>query len=140
LAAAFVPLVWTVPDMADLSAFAAAGLLNLCGRMLLVAAFQRAPASMLAPFSTIQIIFAAIIGLLVFQTLPDFWTWIGTGATLAVGLLVCWRESEISRTTYALWFTRKQCRVSLNSTIDCPTYRADQRYGGSSRKASLAII
>ena len=62
LAAAFVPLVWTVPDIADAPAFAAAGVLNLCGQMLLVAAFQRAPASMLAPFSTIQIIFAAIVG------------------------------------------------------------------------------
>jgi drug/metabolite transporter (DMT)-like permease len=97
LAAAFVPLVWTMPDMADLPAFAAAGLLNLCGQMLLVAAFQRAPASMLAPFSTIQIIFAAIIGWLVFQTFPDFWTLVGTAAILAGGLLVWWRETQISR-------------------------------------------
>jgi drug/metabolite transporter (DMT)-like permease len=97
LAAAFVPLVWTVPDIADAPAFAAAGLLNLCGQMLLVAAFQRAPASMLAPFSTIQIIFAAIIGWLVFQTFPDFWTLVGTAAILAGGLLVWWRETQISR-------------------------------------------
>jgi drug/metabolite transporter (DMT)-like permease len=97
LAAAFVPLVWTVPDMGDLPAFAAAGLLNLGGQILLVAAFQRAPASMLAPFSTIQIIFAALVGWLVFQTLPDFWTWVGTAAILAGGLLVWWRETQISR-------------------------------------------
>jgi drug/metabolite transporter (DMT)-like permease len=97
LAAVFVPLVWTVPDIADAPAFAAAGLLNLCGQMLLVAAFQRAPASMLAPFSTIQIIFAAIIGWLVFQTFPDFWTLVGTAAILAGGLLVWWRETQISR-------------------------------------------
>jgi drug/metabolite transporter (DMT)-like permease len=97
LAAAFVPLVWSMPDIGDLPAFAAAGLLNLCGQMLLVAAFQRAPASMLAPFSTIQIIFAAIVGWLVFQTFPDFWTWVGTGAILAGGLLVWWRETRLAR-------------------------------------------
>ena len=97
LAAAFVPLVWTVPDIGDLPAFAAAGLLNLCGQMLLVAAFQRAPASMLAPFSTIQIIFAAIVGWLVFHTFPDFWTWVGTAAILAGGLLVWWRETRMAR-------------------------------------------
>ena len=97
LAAAFVPLVWTMPNMADLPAFAAAGLLNLCGQMLLVAAFQRAPASMLAPFSTIQIIFAAAVGWMVFQTFPDFWTWVGTAAILAGGLLVWLRETQISR-------------------------------------------
>jgi drug/metabolite transporter (DMT)-like permease len=97
LAAAFVPLVWTVPDIADAPAFAAAGVLNLCGQMLLVAAFQRAPASMLAPFSTIQIIFAAIVGWLVFHTFPDFWTWVGTAAILAGGLLVWWRETRMAR-------------------------------------------
>jgi drug/metabolite transporter (DMT)-like permease len=95
--AAFVPLVWTVPDIADAPAFAAAGVLNLCGQMLLVAAFQRAPASMLAPFSTIQIIFAAIVGWLVFHTFPDFWTWVGTAAILAGGLLVWWRETRMAR-------------------------------------------
>ena len=97
LAAAFVPLVWTVPDIADAPAFAAAGVLNLCGQMLLVAAFQRAPASMLAPFSTIQIIFAAIVGWLVFHTFPDFWTWVGAAAILAGGLLVWWRETRMAR-------------------------------------------
>jgi drug/metabolite transporter (DMT)-like permease len=97
LAAAFVPLVWTLPDIADAPAFAAAGVLNLYGQMLLVAAFQRAPASMLAPFSTIQIIFAAIVGWLVFQTFPDFWTWVGTAAILAGGLLVWWRETRMAR-------------------------------------------
>jgi drug/metabolite transporter (DMT)-like permease len=65
--------------------------------MLLVAAFQRAPASMLAPFSTIQIIFAAIVGWLVFQTFPDFWTLVGTAAILAGGLLVWWRETRVAR-------------------------------------------
>ena len=97
LAAAFVPLVWTLPDIADAPAFAAAGVLNLYGQMLLVAAFQRAPASMLAPFSTIQINFAAIVGWLVFQTFPDFWTWVGTAAILAGGLLVWWRETRMAR-------------------------------------------
>jgi drug/metabolite transporter (DMT)-like permease len=97
LAAAFVPLVWTMPDMTDLPAFAAAGLLNLGGQMLLIAAFQRAPASMLAPFSTIQIIFAAIVGWLVFQSFPDFWTWVGTAAILAGGLMVWWRERQLLR-------------------------------------------
>jgi drug/metabolite transporter (DMT)-like permease len=95
LAALFVPLVWRMPDMADMPAFAATGILNLMGQMLLIAAFQRAPASMLAPFSTIQIIFAAMVGWLVFQTFPDFWTWVGTGVILAGGLLVWWRETQL---------------------------------------------
>lgn len=97
LAALFVPLVWRIPDLADAPIFLATGLGNLLGQLLLIAAFQRAPASMLAPFSTIQIIFAALVGWLVFQTFPDFWTWVGTAAILAGGLLVWWRETQISR-------------------------------------------
>ncbi len=94
LATLFVPLVWRSPDWSDAPIFMATGLGNLFGQLLLIAAFQRAPASMLAPFSTIQIIFAAIVGWLVFQTFPDFWTWVGTAAILAGGLLVWWREKQ----------------------------------------------
>ena len=97
LATLFVPLVWRSPDWSDAPIFVATGLGNLLGQLLLIAAFQRAPASMLAPFSTIQIIFAAILGWLVFQTFPDFWTWVGTAAILAGGLLVWWRETQIRK-------------------------------------------
>lgn len=97
LAALFVPIVWRSPDLSDAPIFIVTGLGNLLGQLLLIAAFQRAPASMLAPFSTIQIIFAAIVGWLVFQTFPDFWTLVGTAVILAGGLLVWWRETQISR-------------------------------------------
>ncbi|MCA3341061.1 MAG: DMT family transporter, partial [Roseomonas sp.] len=97
LAAAFVPLVWRMPDAADLPLFAAAGLCNLLGQLLLISAFRRAPASLLAPFSTVQIIVAALVGWLVFHTFPDFWTWVGTGVILAGGLLVWWRERQLLR-------------------------------------------
>ena len=97
LAAAFVPLVWRMPDAADIPLFAAAGLCNLLGQLLLISAFRRAPASLLAPFSTVQIVVAALVGWLVFQTFPDFWTWVGTGVILAGGLLVWWRERQLLR-------------------------------------------
>jgi drug/metabolite transporter (DMT)-like permease len=51
----------------------------------------------LAPFSTVQIVVAALVGWLVFQTFPDFWTWVGTGVILAGGLLVWWRERQLLR-------------------------------------------
>jgi len=86
-----------MPDAADLPLFAAAGLCNLLGQLLLISAFRRAPASLLAPFSTVQIVVAALVGWLVFQTFPDFWTWVGTGVILAGGLLVWWRERQLLR-------------------------------------------
>ena len=97
LAALFVPLVWRMPDAADIPIFAAAGLFNLVGQLLLISAFRRAPASLLAPFSTVQIVVAALVGWLVFHTFPDFWTWVGTGVILAGGLLVWWRERQLLR-------------------------------------------
>lgn len=55
---------------------------------LLAQAFSHAPANVLAPFTYFQIVSAAIFGLLVFQAIPDFWTFVGTVLIVAAGAYV----------------------------------------------------
>jgi drug/metabolite transporter (DMT)-like permease len=93
LAAALVtglaqPFVWVTPPLADLPLMAMLGLLGAAGHALLVLAFARAPASVLAPMSYTQLVWAALAGLLVFGDWPDGWTLLGAAVIAAGGVLV----------------------------------------------------
>jgi drug/metabolite transporter (DMT)-like permease len=84
------PFVWhpgdawrTWPLFAD-----ALGLLGGAGHCLMVLAFARAPASLLAPMSYTQILWAGLAGVLVFGDWPDGWTLAGPRIIAAGGILV----------------------------------------------------
>ena len=53
---------------------AIAGMLGTVGHFLFILAFQRAPASALTPFTYMQLVFATLIGWVVFGDFPDAWT------------------------------------------------------------------
>jgi drug/metabolite transporter (DMT)-like permease len=84
------PFVWVAPEPLDWPLFAALGLLGGAGHWLLVLAFARAPASILAPMSYTQIVWAGLAGLLVFGDWPDGWTLLGAAIIGAGGVLVAW--------------------------------------------------
>ncbi|MBU8538931.1 DMT family transporter [Falsiroseomonas tokyonensis] len=86
------PFVWETPAAADWPLFAALGLLGGAGHCLLVLAFARAPASVLAPMSYTQLLWAGLAGVLVFGDWPDGWTAIGAAIIAAGGILVALPE------------------------------------------------
>jgi drug/metabolite transporter (DMT)-like permease len=59
---------------------------------MMIEAFQRAPASTLAPFSYTQIVWAALIGWLVFGDAPTIWTLTGGAVIIGCGLFVLFDE------------------------------------------------
>lgn len=94
LAAASLPLpwYWTTPSAFALALMFAMGVLSLSGHFLLVRAFQLGSVSILAPFSYSQMVWATCAGYLVFDTLPDGWTWVGAAVVIASGVYVWHRE------------------------------------------------
>lgn len=87
-----LPWYWTMPDATGLALMAGMGVLSLAGHYLLVRAFQRGSASILAPFSYSQMIWATLFGYLVFDSLPDGWTWVGAVVIILSGVYVWHRE------------------------------------------------
>ena len=85
---ALMPFEWTWPSASSWGAFALLGLLGGLGHGLLVMAFARAPASLLAPMSYTQMIWAVLAGLLVFGDTPDLLTLAGMAVIAAGGVLV----------------------------------------------------
>jgi len=76
----------------DLALLATIGVLGTIGHFLFILAFQRAPASALTPFTYIHLVFATLIGWLVFGNLPDGLTFAGMALIAGSGLMLTWHE------------------------------------------------
>ena len=86
------PLVWTWPSGGDWVLLALLGVLGGAGHGLLVLAYARAPASLLAPLSYTQLVWATLAGLLVFNDWPDAAALLGALVIAAGGILVALPE------------------------------------------------
>lgn len=62
------------------------------GHYLLIKAYEVAEASTVQPFAYFQLVFAAIIGLMVFNETLEFWIALGAGLIIFSGLFTLWRE------------------------------------------------
>lgn len=91
LLAPALPAIWVTP--VGWSAWGLLLLLGLCGtlgHLLLIKAFARARASVLAPYGYTQIIWMTIAGLVVFGDVPTFNTVVGGAIVVASGLVLLW--------------------------------------------------
>jgi drug/metabolite transporter (DMT)-like permease len=89
---AMVPFFWTSPDWRDIALGVCVGLASTTGQWIVVLAFRYADASVLAPFSYSQLLWATILGFVVFGEVPDLWTLAGAATIIASGLYTAHRE------------------------------------------------
>lgn len=83
------PVAWEIWALVILFA-----MVNLVAQTMLITATTRAEASLLAPFTYVQMVGAVGLGYLIFGDLPDQWTWVGSAIVIASGLYV-WRRERI---------------------------------------------
>jgi len=81
------PMVFLPPAPVEWGLMIAVGGLGALSHGLLVLAYARAPASLLAPLSYTQLIWASLAGILVFGDWPDVITLLGAAVIAAGGLL-----------------------------------------------------
>jgi len=87
-----LPWTWTPPSPFDLLQLAGVGIFGGIGQILLVLAFRRAPASVIAPFDYSSLIWAVLYGYLLWDELPDAWTLVGAAVVAGGGLYIMRRE------------------------------------------------
>lgn len=90
------PLFWKWPDALEWLMLFGIGAISITAHYLLVASFQRAEASLLAPFAYSEMISGTLIGLWWFGDLPDLWTFAGAAILIASGLYISWSETRKS--------------------------------------------
>ena len=88
------PLFWVTPSLNDLGLFALAGTFGSVGVMCLTRAFRLAPAAAISPFEYSALIWATLLGFLLWRELPDTPTLVGAGIVVASGLYIIYRETR----------------------------------------------
>ncbi|MDO9359226.1 MAG: DMT family transporter [Polaromonas sp.] len=93
-----LPWFWTVPDLSfwQWALLVSTGVTGFFGHWLQAAAFSKSPASLLAPFSYMQIISAATLGWLVFDQVPGRTTALGIALICLAGLGVALTEARMA--------------------------------------------
>jgi drug/metabolite transporter (DMT)-like permease len=92
LSGASLAFVWRPPSLVDCAIMAAMAVLSAAGQYLFIAGLARGAASLLAPFSYSQMIWSTLMGYLVFDAVPEPWTWCGAAVIVASGVYIAHRE------------------------------------------------
>jgi drug/metabolite transporter (DMT)-like permease len=87
-----VPFVWITPTLQQLGIGLVIGVGSAIGHTFMIFAFRAAPASILAPYTYVQLIWAVGLGFLVFGTIPDRWIVVGGCIIAASGIYTAHRE------------------------------------------------
>ena len=93
----FAAFAWHPPGPAEWLGLAWMGAIGFLSQLAVIYAFALAPASLLAPLAYSQIVWAALIGYLVFADIPDGYTWLGAAIVILSGLALVARRAPGKR-------------------------------------------
>lgn len=92
--AMILPFVYVEVPIGDLGLFAIDAVLVLIAMSLIVAAYARAKAIVIAPMQYSQIIWATLFGILLFEEYPDAHTYVGAAIIALSGVYILMREAS----------------------------------------------
>ncbi|MFK7874868.1 MAG: DMT family transporter [Paracoccaceae bacterium] len=90
-----IPLGWVWPSSMALGLLICAGLIGGVAQILITSSYRFGAAGMLAPFDYTSMIFAILIGWVVFSELPTAVMLMGSALVIAGGALIIWRERQL---------------------------------------------
>ncbi|MFT5658083.1 MAG: drug/metabolite transporter (DMT)-like permease [Gammaproteobacteria bacterium] len=90
---ALLPWVWIPVTWAVFGVLLLMALLAVCGHIALTAAFGKADVSAVAPFEYTALIWAVLLGYMMFLDIPTTRVWIGAAVIISCGLYMIYRES-----------------------------------------------
>ena len=92
ITACTVPFHWQTPTLNLWPVIFLMGACGLITHLIISNALRLAPASLLAPFIYLNIIWITIFGIVIFGDWPDQWTVLGSTIIIASGIYVWWRD------------------------------------------------
>ena len=87
-----IPFYWVTPDAPAWTLMVVLGLLGVIGHFSLIKSFEVAPAATVIPYTYTNLIWATVVGFVLFGDLPDLGTVIGAGVIVGSGLYIFHRE------------------------------------------------
>ncbi len=99
--ALLMPWFGTAHDGATWAIIAGLSLAGGLAQLTLTGALRLAPVALVMPMDYTSLVWATILGILLFGQLPSHWTWIGAPVIIASGLVILWREHRLRATMRA---------------------------------------
>jgi drug/metabolite transporter (DMT)-like permease len=99
--ALLLPLGWAWPTPADTALIVFNGVSNAVGQYWWTRALHLAPASAVAPFFYLSLVWASMLGFAIWGDVPTISLVIGSAVVVASGLFLLWRESNARQTKLA---------------------------------------
>jgi drug/metabolite transporter (DMT)-like permease len=97
-----LPLVGRIHDPVTYALLAALGLTGGLAQFALTASLRLAPVSVVMPMDYSNLVWAALLGWLLFATMPSPTLWLGAPLIIASGLWIVWREHVRRRAATAV--------------------------------------
>lgn len=97
----FAFFVWETPSWEQLAWLFAIGCLGTIGHLAFAQSFRNADSSAVLPLDFTRLIWASIIGFLVWQEIPDAWAWIGGTVIFGSATYIAYRESRLAKAAKA---------------------------------------
>jgi drug/metabolite transporter (DMT)-like permease len=91
------PFGWVPPSLHSLGLFMAAGWISVCALICVNRSLKLAPASNVVPYQYSMIIWAVMLGYLMFGNVPSMATLVGVAIIIAAGLYIFLREQALGR-------------------------------------------
>lgn len=90
-------LTWRWPAPVDFALLCAMGVMGTITQACYIKGMQIGDAAAMAPIDYTRLVFAAVIGFLVFQEIPTVWTLAGAAVVVTSTLIITWREHVVAR-------------------------------------------
>ncbi len=87
-------IVWRTPTLVELGWLLATASCATAGHYTLTQAFRAADITVTQPIQFLQLVWATLLGLLVFGEQPEVWTWVGGGMVVASATFIAHCESR----------------------------------------------
>ena len=85
-------LVWQTPSLVQIGVMLIMGILGTSAQLLMTQALKEGETHVVMPFDFTKMIWAVLLGLLVFQEIPGIYTWLGVGMIFSSAFYIGYRE------------------------------------------------
>ncbi len=89
---------WQWPSPFEWALLILMGLISYGAQMLNIIAYKHGEASVMASLDYVRLIYSVFFGWLLFETLPDVWTWLGAMVIIAASIYTIHREAQRKQT------------------------------------------
>ena len=91
---AVAPMDWVKPSLRDFALMSLFGVFSICALACVNRSLKLAAASVVVPYQYTIILWAIVLGFLVFRDVPDAFTLCGAAIIIVAGLFIFWREQR----------------------------------------------